>query len=80
MSRVENKAGRLLEMEALLLAHPEGMTQAEIGRRLRVNRSTVNRYLADVPKHIYLENDGRVKIDRTGYLVNVRLNLNEALN
>ena len=32
---------RLLQIEALLWAHPEGMTRAEIARRLGVNRSTI---------------------------------------
>jgi CRISPR-associated endonuclease/helicase Cas3 len=79
MKRAENKAERILQIEALLLAHPEGLSQAEIARRLMVNRSTISRYLPDLPKHIYINDDGRWKIDRQGYLVNVRLNLNEAL-
>ncbi|HEX7975599.1 MAG TPA: CRISPR-associated endonuclease Cas3'', partial [Anaerolineales bacterium] len=79
MTRAENKASRLLQVEALLLAHPEGLSQAEIGRRLAVNRSTINRYLPDLPKHIYIDNDGKWKIDREAYLVNVRFNLHEAL-
>jgi predicted DNA-binding transcriptional regulator YafY len=78
MSQAENKADRLLKIEALLLAHPEGLNQAEIARRLGVNRSTILRNLADVP-NIYQEDDGLLRIDRTAYLVNVRLNLNEAL-
>ena len=63
MTRAENKASRLLEIEALLLAHPEGLNQAEIARRLGVNRSTILRNLADVP-NIYQEEDGRMRIDR----------------
>jgi CRISPR-associated endonuclease/helicase Cas3 len=57
MSRVENKAERLLQIEALLLAHPEGLTQSELARRLGVNRSTIHRSLPDLPKHIYVEDD-----------------------
>ncbi|MEW5829317.1 MAG: WYL domain-containing protein, partial [Chloroflexota bacterium] len=79
MNRAQNKAERLIQIENLLLAHPEGMTQAEIARRLKVDRSTINRYVADIPKHIYIEFDGRWKIDRTADLINVRLNLHEAL-
>ena len=37
----------------------EGLAQAEIARRLGVNRSTINRYAPDLPGHIYIENDGR---------------------
>ncbi|MBU0703192.1 MAG: helix-turn-helix domain-containing protein, partial [Chloroflexi bacterium] len=48
MERATSKAERLLQIEALLLAHPEGLTQAEIARRLKVNRSTIYRYLPDL--------------------------------
>jgi predicted DNA-binding protein (UPF0251 family) len=40
MQPAKNKASRLLQIEALLLEHPEGLTQAEIARRMGVNRST----------------------------------------
>jgi predicted DNA-binding transcriptional regulator YafY len=79
MSRAETKAARLIEIENILLAHPEGMTQAKIAERLGVNRSTVNRYLPDLPKHIYVDDDGRWRIDRSADLINVRFNLHEAL-
>ncbi len=81
MNRAENKANRLLQIEALLLAHPEGLTQAEIARRLNVNRSTVNRYFRDMPDQFpyYETDDGRLFIDRQSYLVNVRLGLHEAM-
>lgn len=79
MKRAANKAERLLQIEQLLLAHPEGLTQAEIARRLGVDRSTIMRNLADAPKHIYEEPDGRLKIDRTADLINLRLNLHEAM-
>ena len=53
------KAMRLMQLETLLLAHPAGLSQAEIARRLGVNRSTINRYMADLPGNIYID-------DRTG--------------
>jgi CRISPR-associated endonuclease/helicase Cas3 len=81
MTRAENKADRLLQIEVLLLAHPEGLTQAEIARRLDVNRSTVNRYFRDMPNQFpyYESEDGRLFIDRQSYLVNVRFGLHEAM-
>jgi predicted DNA-binding transcriptional regulator YafY len=80
MNNAETKAGRLLQIEVMLLDHPEGFTQAEIARRLRVNRSTVLRYLPDLERTpIYESDDGRLHIDRSAYLVNVRLSLHEAL-
>ena len=79
MGRAENKASRLIQIENILLGHPEGLTQADLARRLQVDRSTVMRYLPDLPGHIYSEEDGRLKIDRTADLINVRLNLHEGL-
>lgn len=81
MSRAETKAARLMKIEDLLLAHPKGLSQSEIARHLEVNRSTVNRYLPDLPQHIYIDDmdSSRWKIDRQAYLVNIRFNLNEAM-
>lgn len=80
MERAANKAERLLQIEALLLTHPEGLTQAEIARRLGVNRSTINRYLPDLDRFCIYETDGgRLAIDRDHYLMNVRLTLHEAM-
>lgn len=81
MSRVENKAARLGQIEALLLAHPEGLKPAEIARKLEVNRSTITRCLPDLPKHIYVDDfdEGRWKIDRSNYLVHLRLTLHESM-
>ena len=79
MSRIENKAMRLSQIEALLIDRPEGMTQAELARRLDVHRSTILRNLADIHAPIY-EEGGRIFIDREAYLVNLRLNLHEALS
>src|SRR5690554_6727687 len=81
MKRSESKAARLLQLEALLLAHPDGLTQAEIARRLGVHRSTIHYYLPDLPGYSYIDdlNGFRSKIDRSAYLVNVRFNLHEAL-
>ncbi|NLV75005.1 MAG: WYL domain-containing protein [Chloroflexi bacterium] len=72
------KAARLLQIEALLLAHPEGLTQAELARRLGVNRSTIYRYLPDLVGPVYQEGR-KLFIDREAYLVNVRFSLHEAV-
>jgi len=79
MDRAENKSARLNQIENLLLAHPEGLTQADLARRLGVQRSTILRNLPDLPGHIYEDDDGRLKIDRTQDLINVRFNLHEAM-
>jgi len=82
MGHADTKADRLLKIEALLLAHPAGLTAAELGRKLGVHRGTVGRYLDSLPKHIYIDDsdEDRWKIDRDGYLVNVRFTLHEALS
>lgn len=72
------KASRLIQIELLLLSHPEGLTQSEIARRLNVNRSTIFRNLTELNAPIYVENH-RYYINRESYLVHVRFNLHEAL-
>ena len=82
MSRAENKTDRLLKMEALLLAHPEGLTQAEMARHLGVDRSVIHRNLYDFQK-IYStiqHDDGRISLDRSAYLVKVAFTLHEAMS
>lgn len=53
MKRAESKSIRLNQIEVLLMDHPEGLTQAEIARRLGVNRSTILRNLADITAPVY---------------------------
>ena len=62
MNRAQEKSQRLLQIEQLLWAHPEGLTRAEIARRLGVNRSTITKYLAkdQLPKGIYEDRRGRL--------------------
>jgi CRISPR-associated endonuclease/helicase Cas3 len=79
MTRAENKSMRLSQIEALLIDNPQGLSQAELARRLEVHRSTILRNLADIHAPIYEENV-RLFIDREAYLVNLRLNLHEALS
>ena len=74
------KAERLLQIEALLLHYPQGLTRAEIARRTGVHRSSMTRYLPDLESFcIYETEDGRLAIDRDHYLMNVKLTLHEAM-
>ena len=75
------KAERLLQIEMLLLDHPEGLTQAEIARRTGVNRSSISRSVDELTSQfpIHQEDDGRLVLDRDAYLSHVRLTLHEAL-
>lgn len=79
MPRAASKHDRLIQIENLLLSHPEGLTQAEIARRVGVNRSTILRDIPSFSKSIYLDEDGRWKVDLTADLIHIRLNLHEAL-
>ena len=79
MKSAETKASRLLQIETLLYEHPEGLTQAELARRLGVNRSTIYRNLPDVDAPIY-EDSKRLYLDRSQYLIHVSFTLHEALS
>jgi len=81
MSRAENKADRLLQIEALLLSHAQGLTQSQIAQRLGVDRSVIHRNLFDFEKRfpVIRHDDGRIAIDRSAYLVKVSFSLHESL-
>jgi len=83
MNRAEEKAQRLLQIEKLLWAHPEGLTRAEIARRLGVNRSTITKYLDanQLPPGIYEDDlDGnKLKMDRNADLTKASFTLHEVL-
>ncbi len=51
------KSERLMQLELLLLSHPEGMRRAEIARRLGVHRSTVGRYVDELRRKIDIWED-----------------------
>lgn len=50
MESAERKTQRLEQLKQLLLAHPHGITRAELARRLEVNRSTAGRYIEEVSR------------------------------
>ncbi|MBI5292804.1 MAG: WYL domain-containing transcriptional regulator [Chloroflexi bacterium] len=79
--RLDKKVERLAQLKHLLLEHPNGLTKAEIARRLGVHRSTAAEYLDDLPSQgvpLYETDDGRFVIDRDRYKVEVQLTLNES--
>jgi len=83
MSRAQEKAIRLLQIEQLLWAHPEGLTQSQIAERLGVNRSTIWKYLDKdhLPPSIYVDDlDGnKLKLDRTAELTKASFSLHEVM-
>ncbi len=82
MTSLETKADRLLQIETLLLDHRDGLTIPEIAERLGVHRSTVWRYQdagSLARRGMRMDEDGRLKLDRKAYQVQVRFNLHEAM-
>jgi len=80
MERAANKADRLLQLEALLLAHPAGLRRAEIARRLGVHRSTIGRDVDDLSQRVPIWQSGpRLGINRDDYQVGLRLTMHEAM-
>ncbi len=83
MERAENKAQRLLQIERLLWAHPEGLTRAEIARRLDIHRSTITKYLGQdqLPSGVYEDelDGGKLKLDRAADLTRAAFNLHEIM-
>ena len=83
MSRGQDKSRRLLQIEQLLWAHPEGMTQAELAKRLGVNRSTIWKYIDQdhLPPSIYVDDfDGnKLKLDRSASLTKASFSLHEVM-
>jgi CRISPR-associated endonuclease/helicase Cas3 len=80
MSRADSKAERLLQLEQILLAHPEGLSKAEIARKLGVHRSTAGRYIDDLSRRLPIWEDGNlIGINRDDYLTHVRLTIHEGM-
>ncbi|HFC09912.1 MAG TPA: CRISPR-associated helicase Cas3' [Chloroflexi bacterium] len=76
-----SKATRLQQMLMLLLEYPEGLSRAEVARRLGVHRSTVGRYVEDLSQlgiPIW-EDERRIGILRDRYQVRISVNMHEAL-
>lgn len=83
MNRAENKAQRLLQIEQLLWAHPEGLTQSAVARLIGVDRATISKYVSNnqLPPGVYLDefDDNKLKLDRAADLTKAAFNLNEVM-
>jgi CRISPR-associated endonuclease/helicase Cas3 len=78
----ERKFENLHRLITLLLETPQGLTKAEIARKLGVHRSTAAEYLdslegLDTP--VYEASPGRYAIDRDHYEVKISVDMHEAL-
>lgn len=69
------KTERLFQLQHLLLAHPEGLIQAEIARRLGVHPSTVMRYITELSiiLPIWEDEDRKLGIEQDDYLKSLGL-------
>ncbi len=74
------KGERLMQLELLLLSHPEGMRRAEIARRLGVHRSTIGRYIEELKKHTDVYEDKfLIKIETKEEIDVMKLSVYESL-
>ncbi|MBI5033679.1 MAG: WYL domain-containing transcriptional regulator [Chloroflexi bacterium] len=82
MKRTQGKSARMLQVERFLLTQHEPIPQAVVARECHVNRSTINRMLADLQEMgvpIYQDDKGGIAINRDAYLTNIRLTLDESM-
>ena len=74
------KNERLMQLELLLLSHPEGMRRAEIARRLGVHRSTIGRYVDELRRKIDLwEDDYAIGVSQDESMNMMKLSVYESL-
>jgi len=74
------KNERLMQLELLLLSHPEGMRRAEIARRLGVHRSTIGRYVDELKKKIDIwEDDYAIGVSQDESMNMMKLSVYESL-
>lgn len=82
MKRTQGKSARMLQVERFLLTQHEPIPQARVADVCGVNRSTINRMLADLAEAgvpIYTDDKGSIAINRDAYLTNIRLTLDESM-
>lgn len=73
------KNERISQLEYLLLQQTRGLKRSEIARRLGVHRATISRDICSLSRSLPIieEDDGRLRIDKKGYLTNVSLSMLE---
>lgn len=77
---MSGKTERLMKLEQILLESPEGLTRAEVGRRMGVHRATAARYIDELSEvEPVLEiSAGRFGINVNHYLPRLRISIHEA--
>lgn len=81
MQNATMRAKRLQQVEWLLLSHPEGLSRAEIARRMNVHRATAGRDIDALSQDsaIYEREDRRIAIHRDNFLNLIRLTRHEVV-
>lgn len=79
MRIVGPKEIRLKKAMRILASHPEGLTRAELARKLGVNRSTITRYLENCPIPVMVRGK-LIKIAPTAELMELKLTIHEAMS
>ena len=81
--RLDKKFERLEQLKQLLLEHPEGLSRAEIARRLGVHRSTAGEYIDELSRpptpFVHETAPDLFAIDRDRYKIDVQLTLHESM-
>lgn len=78
----ERKFENLHKLVQILLDHPDGLTKAEIARKLGVHRSTAAEYidsLEGINAPVYEVSPNRYAIDRDHYEVSISVDMHESL-
>ncbi len=79
LCRKVSRSERFIQIEQLLLDHPDGLHQIEMARRLGVHKSTICRDVAILTSMLPLMEDssGRILLNKSGYLHTLRLTMHE---
>jgi CRISPR-associated endonuclease/helicase Cas3 len=81
--RLDKKFERIEQLKQLLLEHPEGLSRAEIARRLGVHRSTAGEYIDELSRpptpFVHETAPDLFAIDRDRHKIDVQLTLHESM-
>lgn len=74
------KLERMVQLEHLLIEAPDGLTRAEVGRRMGVHRATAARYIDELSgmEPVVEVTPGRFSISTRDYLPRLRFSIHEA--
>lgn len=73
------KNERILQIQEIIINHPDGITRSEIARRLQVDRSTIGRDIDWMSQRFSLieDDDRKLFLDKRNFLSNIQLTMFE---